>query len=315
MTKLTGRLTQWNGERPDLRDWSDDELLDGLRQLGVTTDRARLGEQARGQTQADVEEAWLRQSGVSDESLQVFVWLSVRELWQRWQVPEWPIDRLGRMLAYLIDAEFAAEYADQLHVPTAQEVFVALETWLEAQPDARAALDELVEELGMPAQAWPGQMLEAMAQWCEVGNASLALRGGGLLTRVLGHGHPQIFLATALVSARLLDRAVSAALQVPLDADLRHGFAELCGNLCLAAGDRVLADAWLTRAAADDGTQPAERTYAAQAVHDDLAQWRAGGRDEAVAVPDPIRGAARQAAAQSAYYAWMAFAGQGFAPG
>ena len=310
MATLTGRLQRWDGQQPDLRDWSDAELLDGLRQLGIVTDAATFAALVAGKTQTDQEEDWLQQSGVTDEGLQVFIWLSVRELWQRWQVPSWPIDRLGRMLAYLIDADFAAEYADQLHAPTAIAVFDALEGWLDGQGDARAALDELVEQLGMPAAAWPGKMLDAMAEWCEVGNLSLAVRGGALLTRVLGHGHPQIFLATALVSARMLDRAVAAALQVPLDADLRHGFDELCGHLCLAAGDPVFADEWLTRAQAQDGTRAAERTFAAETAHNYLATWRAAGKDETTPVPDSLKAAARQAAAQSAYYAWMAFAGQ-----
>lgn len=315
MATLTGRLQTWDGRQPDLRAWSDAELLDALKQLGILTNRDAFTARAAQKSQTEQEEDWLQESGVTDESLQVFVWLAVRELWQRWELPYWPLDRLGRMFAYLIDADFAAEYADQLHAPTAIEVFAALEAWLDKQAEPRAAVDGLVEQLGMPPQAWPGKLLEAMAEWCEVGHLSLALRGGAFLTRVLGHGHAQIFLATALVSARMLERAVTAALEVPLDADLRYGFAELCGHLCLAAGDRVLADDWLRRAEQDDGTRASERTYAAETVHNYLAEWRAAGRDEAAAVPDSQRAAARQAAAQSAYYAWMAFAGEGAGPG
>ncbi len=315
MAALTGRLRQWDGRQPDLRAWSDAELLDGLRQLGIVTDQRLFTALVADKSQTDQEEDWLQESGVTDENLQVFVWLSVRELWQRWQLPSWPLDRLGRMLAYLIDAEFAAEYADQLHAPTAHEVFAALEGWLAQQPDARAAVDGLVEQLGMPPQAWPGKLLDAMAEWTEVGNLSLALRGGGFLTRVLGHGDAHIFLAAALVSARMLDRAVAAALEVPMDADLRHGFDELCGHLCLAAGDPVLADFWLARAQQNDGTRANERTFAAETVDNYLASWRAAGRDEVAPVPDTQKAAARQAAAQSAYYAWMAFAGEGAGPG
>ncbi len=315
MAALTGRLQHWDGRQPDLRAWSDAELLDGLRQLGIATDQPLFTALVADKSQTDQEEDWLQESGVTDENLQVFVWLSVRELWQRWQLPYWPLDRLGRMLAYLIDAEFAAEYADQLHAPTANEVFAALESWLEQQPDARAAVDGLVEQLGMPPQAWPGKLLDAMAEWTEVGHLSLALRGGAFLTRVLGHGDAHIFLAAALVSARMLDRAVAAALEVPMDADLRHGFDELCGHLCLAAGDPVLADFWLARAQQNDGAHASERTFAAETVHNYLASWRAAGRDEAAPVPDTQKAAARQAAAQSAYYAWMAFAGEGAGPG
>ncbi len=315
MATWTGRLQHWDGRQPDLRAWSDAELLDGLRQLGIVTDRAQFTALVAAKSQTDQEEDWLHASGVTDENLQVFLWLSVRELWQRWQVPQWPLDRLARMLAYLIDAEFAAEYADQLHAPTAVEVFTALEAWLAQEPEPRAAVDALVEQLGMPPQAWPGKLLDAMAEWAEVGNVALALRGGAFLAHVLGHGHAQIFLATALVSARMLERAVAAALEVPLDADLRHGFDELCGHLCLAAGDPVLADVWLQRAADGDGTRAAERTFAAETVHNYLQSWRDAGRDEATPVPDSCKGAARQAAAQSAYYAWMAFAGEGLGPG
>ncbi len=315
MAALTGRLQHWDGRQPDLRSWSDAELLDGLAQLGIATDRPRFTALVAHKSQTDQEEDWLHESGVRDENFQVFVWLSVRELWQRWAVPQWPLDRLARMLAYLIDAEFAAEYADQLHAPTALEVFDALDVWLAVQDDARAAVDGLVEQLGMPPQAWPGKMLDAMAQWAEVGNLPLTLRGGAFLAHVLGHGHAQIFVATALVSARMLDRAVAAALEVPMDADLRHGFEELCGHLCLAAGDPVLADFWLIRAQKNDGTRAAERTFAAETVQNYLKTWRESGRAETTPVPDVQKAAARQAAAQSAYYAWMAFAGEGLGPG
>jgi len=113
----------------------------------------------------------------------------------------------------------------------------------------------------------------------------------------------------------MLDRAVAAALEVPMDADLRHGFEELCGHLCLAAGDPVLADFWLIRAQKNDGTRAAERTFAAETVQNYLKTWRESGRAETTPVPDVQKAAARQAAAQSAYYAWMAFAGEGLGPG
>ncbi len=315
MAALTGRLASWDGRQPDLRAWSDAELLDGLRQLGIATDRQRFTALVAAKSQTDQEEDWLHESGTPDENLQVFIWLAVRDLWQRWQLPYWPMDRLGRMLAYLIDAEFAAEYADQLHAPTALEVVDAIEKWLDGAGDPRPAMDGLVEQLGMPPQAWPGKLLDAMAEWSEVGNLTLATRGGALLARVLEHGHAQIFLATALVSARMLDRAIVSALQVPLEADLRHGFDELCGHLSLAGGDPVLADFWLTRAQTQDGTRASERTYAAETVFNALSAWRAAGRDETTPVPDPLKAASRQAAAQSAYYAWMAFAGEGAGPG
>lgn len=309
LTKLTGRLARWDGHAPDLRGWTDAEILDGLAQLGVQTNREQFTQLAEKQNQSDLEEAWLHTSGVTDDGLQVFVWLSVRELWQRWNLPFWPRDRLARMLAYLIDSDFAAEYADQLHAPSAIEVFDALEAWLEKQSVPREALESLVAELGMPPEAWPGKMLEAMAEWSEVGNVTLAERGGAFLTRMLGHGHAQAYLATALVSARLMDHAMTAALQVPMEATLRGGFEELVGHLCLAGGDRMLADYWLHKSELQDGTQASERTYAAETLHTYLADWRRDGKQETEPVTDHVKAAARQAAAQSAYYAWMAFAG------
>lgn len=311
MAALRGRLAQWQGQQPDLVGWSEAEVLDGLAQLGIVTDRAAFTAMVAAKTQTAQEEDWLAAAGVGDENLQVFVWLAVRDLWQRWEVPHWPLDRLGRMFAYLLDAEYAAEYAGQAHAPTGLAVFAALDDWLAAANDAATALQQLVEPLGMPVAAWPGQMLDAMAEWLEFGNIALAERGAAFMARALGQGHAQIFLATALVAARMLDRAQAAALQVPLEAPLQAGFAELCAHLCLGAGDPVLADAWLRQAEAADPGRSSERTYAAEAVHDHLEAWRRGGRDESLPVPDPIRAAARQAAAQSAYYAWMAFAGDG----
>ena len=34
-TQTTGRLARWDGTAPDLKDWQDDEIVDGLRQHEV----------------------------------------------------------------------------------------------------------------------------------------------------------------------------------------------------------------------------------------------------------------------------------------
>lgn len=304
----SGRLATWDGTAPNLREWSDDEILGGLRQLGIDTDREQFAAACQGVTmQASVEDAWLEQLKTDDQGLQVFAWMAVEELWERWRIPVWPKDRLARMFAYLVDSDYSVEWADRFHAPSAAEVFDALEAYLAAPDKGVGALEELVEMLGMPAVAWPSKMLEGMTEWAEVGNHTLAERGGAFMARHLGHGHALAFQAAALVSARMLDRAQSAALEVPLDAPLEKGFDELVGYLSLAAGDAVLGDHWLRRADAASNLRKSEMTFAAEAIRDYLKGCR--DRDEAATVPDPMRAAARQAAAQACYYAFMAFAG------
>ncbi|MFZ4578561.1 MAG: hypothetical protein ACOYOB_09235 [Myxococcota bacterium] len=308
----TGRLTSWDGRAPDLRDWSDEDVLDGLRQLGTDTDQARFAERcAAAGMQSDIEEEWLDQMPMQDENFSVFVWMAARELWERWRVPAWPKDRLARAFLYLVDADYSAEWADTYHAPTALEVMDALDAWLGAEGRGAKDLEEMVELLGMPAAAWPGKMLDAMAEWAEIGNVALALRGGAFMARMLGNGHALGFLAAALVSARMFDRAQSAALEVPLDAPLVRGFDELVGYLCLSAGDAMLGNHWITLADKASGIRHGELTFAAEAVRDYLKEWRAegGDRSDPATVPERIRLASRQGGAQACYYAYMVFAG------
>jgi hypothetical protein len=308
----TGRLAQWDGTTPDLREWSDDDLLDGLRQLGIDTDRERFAALAGTVTmQSDVEDDWLQMLPVQDEGLAVFTWMGVQELWERWSVPSWPKDRLSRMFAYLVDSDFAVEWADRFHAPTAPDVFDALDVYLAQDGKGLPALEEMVEMLGMPAVAWPSKMLDAMAEWAEVGNMDLAERGGAFLAKMLGKSHGGAFLAAALVSAKMYDRAEAAAMQVPLEAPLDRGFGELVGYLCLAAGDAMLAAHWIGKVDKEAPVRKSELTFAAEAVRDYLDKWVLDGADDATPVPAPARAAAKQAAAQAAYYAFMAFAGDG----
>ncbi|MSP90981.1 MAG: hypothetical protein EXR79_04125 [Myxococcales bacterium] len=308
----TGRLAQWDGAAPDLRAWSDAELLEGLAQVGVTTDRVRFGLDAcAAEAQAELEEAWLTTVPAavsSDENLSSFVWMSVQELWERWEVPAWPRDRLSRMFAYLVDNDVAIDWADRFHAPTANAVMDALEAYLYRPDTGLPAFERMVEELGMPRQAWPSKMLDAMAEWSEIGNLTLAQRGGEFLARMLGSGNGLAFLATALISARMMDRAQAAALEVPLDAPIDKGFDETVGYLCLSAGDAMLGDHWIKKADKASGLRKSEMTAAAEAVRQFLTE-RNG--DDSVAVPEAVRKAAKAGASQAAYYAIMAFAGSG----
>jgi hypothetical protein len=309
--KPTGRLQEWDGTRPDLRQWSDLEVLDGLRQLGIDTDRERFtARAATALAQGDVEEEWLQKLPTQDENLQVFTWMTVQELWERWQVATWPRDRLARMFAYLVDAEFGAEWANRCHAPTADEVFNALEEFLNDQPNPQREMEALVEQLGMPPAALPGKLIEAMAEWSEVGAVTRAERGGALLTKLLGRGHSKAYLAAALISARMLDRAQAAALEVPLEAPVDGGFDETVGYLCLAAGDAMLADYWIRKADLASGLRKSELTLAAETVRNFLDD-RKQQADDAAPVPEQVRKAAKVGASQAAYYAIMAFAGGG----
>ncbi len=308
--EATGRLATWDGQRPDLRHWSDTELIDGLSQLGITTDREAFTALATGaRQQSDLEDDWLESCGVTDENLSVFVWQSVQELWERWQVPAWPLDRLGRMLAYLIDPEFAAEWADRFHAPTAMQVMDALFDAFDRPDTGRDALEKLVEQMGMPAASWPGMMLDGMTEWSEVGNHTLALRGGDFLVAMLGDGHAMAYLASALIPARMYERASQCAMQVPHDANVRGGFREVVGCLCLSGGDAVSAEYWIRTADQQSGISKGELTFAAEAIRQYLAGVREGGSDEQPAVPKEMQGAALQAASQACFYALMAFAG------
>jgi hypothetical protein len=317
--QTSGRLARWDGTAPDLKDWQDDEIIDGLRQLGIATDRAAFAAEVQGAAmQANVEDDWLGRTGVTDEGLQVFVWMSVQELWERWQVPVWPKDRLARMFAYLVDNDFATDWVDRFHAPPPEDVFAQLEAWLAEPGRGKQALDELVEMLGMPSAAWPSKMLDAMAEWAEIGEMARATRGGQFLATLLGKGHAGGYLAAALVSARMYDRAEAAALEVPLDAPLDVAFGELVGYLCLAGGDAPLAAHWLRHADAQSHIRKSEMTFAAEAVREYLDKHANAQAEAGAAVAEPVpaqmRAAAKQGASQAAYYAFMAFAGTG-APG
>ncbi|MBM4342350.1 MAG: hypothetical protein FJ100_03110 [Deltaproteobacteria bacterium] len=302
----------WDGGEPVLRDLGDDQLLGALRQIGIDTDRERFGALAAAAAlQSDIEDQWIEQCTSTEEGQRVLAWMAVRELWERWQLPGWPKDRLARMLLYLIDADFSVQWADAHHAPTIAQVLDALQAYLAASADPRAAMDELAAMGEIPAAAWPPKVLEAMAEWAEIGNAAMAARGGALLAQALGHGHALAFLAAALLSARLLDRAQAAALEVPMEAPLDAGFAELCAYLCLAANDNLLSDHWLQRHDKLTPARKSEMTFAIEAVRDHLAAWRQGGCQPGEAVPDKVRGAARQAASWTTFYVMMAFAGTG----
>ncbi len=302
----TGRLATWDGTVPDLRDWSDEEMIDGLGQLGVTITRESFTADAMAAgAQSDLEDAWMRTSGTKDEGFQVLLWLGVQELWERWKIDSWPKDRMARMFAYLVDAEYAHEWAARCHAPLGADVMNSLNTYLSSSDDPKAALDELVELLGMPAVAWPSKLLDAMAEWLEVGNLTLAAAGGDLMANVLGEGHGQVYLATACMTARLYDRAQAAALQVPHEAPVKGGFAEMTGYLCLAGGSGPSARYWLNEAKGRSRPKRSEMTYAAETARDFVNDAQAMAGD----VPDRVRKAALQAASQSCFYAVMAFAG------
>lgn len=305
----TGHLASWSGDAPDIRDWSDADILDGLRQLGIETDREKFSALAQAaKMQGDLEEDWLIQSGTADQGLQVFVWMSVQELWERWLIPAWPKDRTARMFLYLVDADFSTQLADMYHVPSAIQVFDGLEIYLQKDGRGRAAVDELIMMGELPAEAWPGKMLDAMAEWTEIGSHSLTLRGGAFMAQWLGHGDARAFAAAAYVSARMYDRAQVAAMEVPMDAPLDASFAEMVGYLCLSNGDALLGNHWILHADSLSKLRKSEMTFAAEAVRDFLATYRELG-DDGVPVPQPILAAAKQGAAQAAYYAFMAFAG------
>lgn len=309
-------LQSWDAQQPDLRAWSDPDLLAALAQLGIATDRDAFAAQAAAAAlQSDVEDDWLEKAGERvDDNTRAFVWMAVQELWERWSLPAWPKDRLARMTTYLIDADFSVQWADSFHAPTIAQVLDALDQWLGQQAQPRAAMDALMETAELPPAAWPTKLLDAVAEWAEIGNNSMALRGADTLAKALGEGHAWAFLASALISARMMDRAQAAAMQVPGDAKLDAGFAEMIAYLCLAAGDVVLADHWLAKHDAQVTSRKSEMTFAIEAVRDHLAAWRQGGRQDGEVVPDKIRAAARQAASWSSFYVTMAFSGTG-APG
>ena len=301
--KATGRLARWDGTKPDLRDWSDDEVLDGLRQLNIVTDREKFTALAMAaDMQSSIEDDWLQLAGTHDEGLQVFLWLAVQDMWERWQIEAWPRDRLARMFAYLVDADYAVEWADRCHAPTPEAVMASLETWLLRPGRGKTALDELVELLGMPAAAGPSKLLDAMAEWSEVGRIELATRGGGLMASLLGQGDAHSFMAAAPVSARMYDRAKAAALQVADDVDPGIGFDELVGYLAVSAGDAVAGKRWLKLADGKEKLRRSEMTYAAESVREYLDGYDGGE------VPEMMRKAALQGASQAAYLAFMAFA-------
>jgi len=303
----TGALAHWDGRAANLRDWSDENLLEGLAQLGIKTDKEQFAKDAvAAPTQASMEDDWLEAIGKVDQNMATFVWMSVQELWERWKVDSWPKDRLARMFAYLVDADFSTEWADRFHAPTGAQVMTALEAFIAAQDDPKAVVDEMVESLGMPAAAWPVKLLDAMAEWSEVGNIALAERGGALVANVLGKGHAQAYLAAAWMTARMYDRAKAAALQVPNDAVLDKGFDEMVGYLALSAGDAMNGYYWLVGGGKRTRPKRSELTFAAQAARDFVRKWKKSGGGE---VPEDIKKAALQAAAQACYFAFMAFAG------
>ncbi len=313
----THSLQTWDAASPSLRAWSDADLLTALAELGIVTSKeALLAEAAKATRQSDVEDDWLELAGDRlDDNTRPLVWMAVQELWERWALPHWPADRLARMSVYLIDADFSVQWADNFHAPTIGQVLDALDEWLAKQENPRSAMDTLMETAELPAAAWPTKFLDAIAEWAEIGNYSVALRGADTLTKALGQGHAWAYLAAALISARMMDRAQAAALQVPAEANLDAGFSEMVAYLCLAAGAVVLADHWLTRHDAQVTARKSEMTFAIEAVRDHIAAWRQGGRQGEEVVPDKIRAAARQAASWSSFYVTMAFSGTGVAGG
>ncbi len=305
-------LGDWDPNQANLRNCPEGELLETLAKVGVKADRDTLAAQAASaELQSDVEDLWLGQCNTDDEAARTLVWMSVHELWERYKLPQWPKDRLSRMVLYLIDSDFSVQWADNFHAPTIAEVLQALENYLAKQPNARAAMDELMAMAELPDSAWPGKILDAMAEWAEVGNFAMAARAGFLLAAILGHGHGLAFVAASLISARMLDRASAAALEVPLDAPLDPGFAELIAYLCLAAGDMNLCDRWLAIHDAKAPPRQSEQTFAIETIRDHVAAWRQGGRQEGEVVPDKVRGAAKQAASWTSFYVLMSFAGTG----
>lgn len=313
----THSLQTWDVENPGLRAWSDADLLAALAELGVSTSKEALAAEAALATrQSDVEDDWLEKAGDRvDDTTRPLVWMAVQELWERWSLPQWPSDRLARMAVYLIDADFSVQWADNFHAPTIGQVLDALDEWLGRQANPRSAMDTLMETAELPAAAWPTKLLDAIAEWTEIGNHSMALRGADTLAKALGQGHAWAYLAAALISARMMDRAQAAALQVPAEANLDAGFSEMVAYLCLGAGAIVLADHWLTRHDAQSSARKSEMTFAIEAVRDHIAAWRQGGRQDGEVVPDKVRGAARQAASWSSFYVTMAFSGTGVAGG
>lgn len=302
----TGRLARWDGHAPDLREWTNEEIFDGLRQCSVEMDLERFRAAAEAApTQASLEDDWLEAAPELPEGIRVFVWMAAQELWERAAADLWPDDRMGRMFAYLVDAEYAAEWAARFHAPTGMQVAEALETWMQSKGGGRTALDQLVEQLGMPAAAWPGKMLDAMREWSEFGNLPLAEKGGAIMATALGEGQTQAYMAAALIPARMYDRARAAALSVPHDAPVKEGFAEMVGYLCLAAGSAPSARYWLLEAPGRTRPRKSELTFAAEAAREFVGDAQAMAGE----VPENIRNAALQAATQACFYATMAFAG------
>ncbi|GEM_PF-3349198 len=305
--EATGRLAEWDGTNANLRDWTDEQILDGLKQLGIDTDKARFEEAATSAVmQASLEDNWLEEVGPVGQNFATFIWMSVQELWERWRVDAWPQDRMARMFAYLVDADYSTEWADRFHAPTGMQVMDALVVYTAKADDARASVDAMVEELGMPAAAWPAKTLDAMAEWMEVSNFALAGKAAEWLASVLGRGHKMSFLAAALMTARMYDRAKAAALQVPHDVKLKDGFDEMVGYLCLSAGDAMSAHYWLYGGGKRSKVKRSEMTFAAEHARNHVKKWKENGGGE---VDEKTRKASLQAASQSCYFAFMAFAG------
>ena len=208
----SGRLAQWNPEQPDLRDWRDDELLLGLQALGIRCpDQADFLRQAAAvPMQSALEDQWLEEmlppAGGDVSALQAFVFLTVQELWERWQAPSWPPDRLARMWLYLVDADFSVQWADSFHAPTADQVLDAVQALVQDQPTPAEAFAPIITLAELSEHGWPTKLLDAMAEWCEIGNLRLAERAGGLLATILGHGHALAYVAAALVAARMTEK-------------------------------------------------------------------------------------------------------------
>ena len=302
----TGRLATWDGRVANLRDWTDGEILDGLAQLGVKTDKDTFTAAAMAAPmQSSLEDDWLEAIPKVDQNLATFVWMSVQELWERWQVDAWPADRLGRMFAYLIDADFSTEWADSFHAPTGVQVMQALENFAATQEDPKASVDAMVEKLGMPAAAWQGKVMDSMAEWAEVGNIALVERAGAWIAQVTGAGNGHAFVATSLMVAWMYDRAKASALQVPNDANLKDSFDEIVGYLCLSAGDALSAHHWLAGPGKRSKPKRSEMTFAAEVSQDFVKAWKKNGGE----VDERTRKASLQAASQACYFAFMAFAG------
>jgi len=309
---LPARLASFNVEAPGLRHWSEADLIEALAALNVSTDRAAFATAAaQVDTCGDLELRYVEGASSSGEDERTFIWLATRELWERWTSDLWPVDRLGRMLSYLIDAEYAAAWADNFTSPRADAVLDAIDATLarhdEGEP-RRLAFQEIVDAAGMVPGQWETLLFDSLTEWSEVGDKKLAERGARLLAERVGRGHADAYLAAALIAARNWAGAAEHALAVPPEAELDAGFSEVTAHLCVVANDAARGAHWLNRANRQRKTTMGEMTLANEAVRTYLASRRESGSTNGDAeIPDDVRRAAKQAAAQATYFASMDF--------